>query len=81
MAITNAAGPNASKYFKHLENFLIKVPTNIMDLSWLQLKNIVESELPEQFKESKVTLFRCSLKIECFSEIFGSCMKHSNKNL
>jgi hypothetical protein len=62
MAITNAAGPNASRYFKHLENFLLKVPDNIMDLSWFQLKSIVESELPEQFKESKVTRLKCFLR-------------------
>ena len=63
MAITNAAGPNASRYFKHLGNFLIKVPDNIMALSWFQLKSIVESELPEQFKESKVTWFKSSLEV------------------
>jgi hypothetical protein len=55
-AVCNAVGPNASRYFGHLEKFLNRIPKNIMGLPWFQLKTVVDTEAPERFKQSKVSL-------------------------
>ena len=71
-AVCNAVGPNASRYFGHLEKFLNRIPKNIMGLPWFQLKTVVDTEAPERFKQSKVSL----ILLECchhFVWMFSSC--------
>jgi hypothetical protein len=36
IAILNAVGPNASRYFRNLQKFLNTIPNNIMGLPWFQ---------------------------------------------
>ena len=55
IAIFNAVGPSASRYFRNLDRFLNKIPNNIMGLPWFQLKNVVDNEAPERFKQSKAS--------------------------
>ena len=43
LAIFNAVGPTASSYFKNLDKFLYKIPSNIMGLPWFQLKRVVDA--------------------------------------
>ena len=43
LAVSNAVGPAAAHYFRHLEKFLYKVPSNIMGLPLFSLLNRVES--------------------------------------
>ena len=42
MALSNAVGPSASVYFKHLDKFLFKIPTNIMGLPFFKLQKVME---------------------------------------
>ena len=43
LAVCNAVGPAASNYFKHLEKFLYRIPSNIMGLPIFQLIKITDA--------------------------------------
>lgn len=43
LAVSNAVGPSAAHYFKHLDKFLYKIPSNIMGLPIFSLLNKTES--------------------------------------
>ena len=54
MAVSNAVGPSASNYFKHLEKFLYRIPSNIMGLPIFQLIKITDSnEESSKVKDKK----------------------------
>ena len=54
MALSNAVGPSASVYFKHLEKFLFKIPTNIMGLPFFKLQKVMESSSAKnKFQDKK----------------------------
>ena len=48
LAVSNAVGPAASQYFKHLEKFLYRIPSNIMGLPIFQLIKVTESSTKSQ---------------------------------
>ena len=55
-AILNVVGPVAEQYFHQLENFLNKLPKNVMGINWKNLKTSNEKENPElAAKQDKVS--------------------------
>ena len=48
LAVSNAVGPAAAQYFKHLEKFLYRIPSNIMGLPIFQLIKVTESNAKSQ---------------------------------
>ena len=45
LAVSNAVGPTASHYYKHLEKFLFKIPEDIIGLPIFQLIKIKDANI------------------------------------
>ena len=63
LAVSNAVGPTASHYYKHLEKFLFKIPEDIIGLPIFQLIKIKDANIEStKIKDKKflgnVFLFR-----------------------
>ena len=58
LAVSNAVGPTASHYYKHLEKFLFKIPEDIIGLPIFQLIKIKDANIEStKIKETTNLMF------------------------
>ena len=68
LAVSNAVGPTASHYYKHLEKFLFKIPEDIIGLPIFQLIKIKDANIESTKIKDKKFLGKCFLKAEKISK-------------